>query len=627
MKFMKGHRGVVLRLIDLSIWMVGAVAAMFLANAVMPNPVTILIAIAVVHVAVYQFFAMYQTIWRYAGIRQLMKCLVCEAASYFLVDTIAILVFSVRMNRFSIAAFLFTAVLMVSSRLIYAAAISKLHDGVHLAEEEKKGIRTLIIGAGEAADILLCDMKRDRRHTYNPIGLVDDDPGKQGRRLWETKVYGPIADLKKFADELKAQLIVFAIFDISEEQKRAIMELCASTGVKVMMAPSPKELHEVGEGISQRLREVDVNDLLGREPMLLDDSLTKSELQGRRVLVTGGGGSIGSELCRQIAAMDPAELVMLDVYENGVYDVQQELRRQYGDKLNLCVEILSVCDEIQMERVFRTHRPEYVFHAAAHKHVPLMEDAPEEAIQNNVFGTLNTAQLADKYNTRRFVLISTDKAVNPTTVMGATKRCCELVIQTLNRNSETEYVAVRFGNVLGSNGSVIPLFKKQIAEGGPVTVTHPDIIRYFMTIPEAVRLVLTASGMAKGGEIFILDMGKPVRILDMAKNMIRLSGLEPDKDIPIVFTGLRPGEKLFEELLLSEEGTDKTEHQKIYVAAPLNIEANEFWDEMQRMNLAVHWGNRQAALRELHLLVPTYHKAESAPSPEAEEQEKILAET
>ena len=323
-------------------------------------------------------------------------------------------------------------------------------------------------------------------------------------------------------------------------------------------------------------------------------------------MVTGGGGSIGSELCRQIAGMHPDKLIILDIYENTAYDIQQELIRKYGDKLDLSVEILSICDKLQLDRVFRQYQPEIVFHAAAHKHVPLMENAPEEAVKNNVFGTLNTAVLADKYGVKRFVLVSTDKAVNPTNVMGATKRCCELIIQLLNERSATEYVAVRFGNVLGSNGSVIPLFSRQIAEGGPVTVTHPEIIRYFMTIPEAVRLVLTAGSMAAGGEIFVLDMGKPVKILDLAVNMIRLAGLEPNRDIQIVFTGLRPGEKLYEELLLSEEGTTNTGHEKIFVAAPLCTNPKLFWDGLESQKRAVQWGNQEAAVRLLHQLIPTY---------------------
>lgn len=622
MKLVRRHRGAVLQLIDMALWMLGALAGMLLANAMVLCRIQVFAVVVAVHVVVYQFFSMYQVIWRYAGIRQFIRCIVCEAVSYVLVDAGAALFFRWRINRFCAAGFLCAAMLMVCSRLAYVLLMSGLRGGIRPAA--RKGIRTLIIGAGEAASLLLGDMKRDQECPYAPVGLLDDDPGKQGRSLMNLRVYGPIDELRRFVEQLDVELIVFAIFDISEERKRVIMELCASTGVKVLMAPSPRELQEVGDGVSRRLRNVDINDLLGREPVLLDESEAQSCIQGHRVLVTGGGGSIGSELCRQIAAMAPSRLILVDVYENGAYDIQQELRRRYGDELRLSVEILSVCDQLQLERVFRTYRPELVFHAAAHKHVPLMEDAPEEAIKNNVFGTLNTARMADKYGAKRFVLISTDKAVNPTNVMGATKRCCELLIQAMNKDSATEYMAVRFGNVLGSNGSVIPLFSRQIAEGGPVTVTHPEIIRYFMTIPEAVRLVLTAAGMAKGGEIFILDMGKPVRILDMAKNMIRLAGLEPERDIPIVFTGLRPGEKLFEELLLSEEGTNRTEHEKIFVAAPVDMDDRAFWAALKHLKTAVQWGNSEAALFQLQRIVPTYRRQEPA-CPEEDSEERILA--
>ena len=615
MSVVRKYRQFLLQLIDLAIWMAGAVLGMCVAANVTLIRIQVFAVIAAVHIIVYQFFFMYQVIWRYAGFRQIVKCIVCEAISYLLLDVAATIFFQWRIERFCAAGFLCSALLMVTSRLGYMQLISVLRGGIQPAGET--GVRTLIIGAGDAARILLVDMKRDAEHAYAPVGLLDDDQTKIGRRILNVKVLGPIDRLKEYAEQLNVELIVFAIFAISEERKRAVMELCTTTGKKVLMAPSPRELKEVGEGVSRRLRDVDIHDLLGREPVLLDESEVESFIRGRCVLVTGGGGSIGSELCRQIAAMSPARIVLLDVYENGVYEVQQELRRKYGDRLSLFVEILSVCDFRQLERVFETHRPELVFHAAAHKHVPLMEDAPEEAIQNNIFGTLNTVRLADQYGVKRFVLISTDKAVNPTNVMGATKRCCELMIQAMGQKSRTEFMAVRFGNVLGSNGSVIPLFRRQIAEGGPVTVTHPDIIRYFMTIPEAVRLVLTAAGMAKGGEIFILDMGKPVRILDMAKNMIRLSGLEPEKDIPIVFTGLRPGEKLYEELLLSEEGTDRTEHEKIFVAKPAIPEQEVFWAQLKRLKQAVQWGNRAAALELLRKLVPTYRPEQTEPrSPE-----------
>jgi FlaA1/EpsC-like NDP-sugar epimerase len=606
MSFLKRHRGRVLQGIDLCLWLLGALIAMYLVKADNLWLAQVYIVIAAAHVVVYSFMRMYQVIWRYAGIRQFSRCIECEVLVYVFLDAFGSLLFDMRMNRFCAVAMICTALLVLTSRIGYVALISWHRGGVRPVTQSG-GTRTLLVGAGEAAKILLVDMQRDESGTYAPVGLVDDDMAKVGRRVQNVKVYGTVDDLARLVKQLDVQLIVFAIFEISEERKRFIMEKCAATGVKVMIAPSPRELHEIGTNVVGRLREVDINDLLGRDPIKLEETEDFHFIKGQTVLVTGGGGSIGSELCRQIAAQKPKKLIMLDVYENSTYDVQQELIRKYGSKLDLSVEILSICDRLQMDRVFNKYRPDVVFHAAAHKHVPLMENAPIEAIKNNVFGTLNAAQMADKYGVKRFVMISTDKAVNPTNVMGATKRCCELIVQVMNRKSKTEFVAVRFGNVLGSNGSVIPLFKRQIAEGGPITVTHPDIIRYFMTIPEATQLVLTAGSIAAGGEIFVLDMGQPVKILDLANNMIRLMGLVPDKDIKIEFTGLRPGEKLFEELMLGEEGTGSTEHEKIFVAAPLDIDEKKFWQDLERLRVAVNWGRRDAALLELRALVPTWH--------------------
>lgn len=354
------------------------------------------------------------------------------------------------------------------------------------------------------------------------------------------------------------------------------------------------------------IRQVEVEDLLGREPIVLDMKPVAKYVAGRRVMVTGGGGTIGSELCRQVAKFAPQQLVIVDIYENNAYEIQQELLRSYGKALDLSVEIASIRDRDKMDVLFSRYRPEIIFHAAAHKHVPLMEPVPEEAVKNNVFGTLNLAQLADKYGVKRFVQISTDKAVNPTSVMGTTKRICEMIMQSMDQISETEFVAVRFGNVLGSNGSVIPLFKEQIRKGGPVTVTHPDIIRYFMTIPEAVSLVLTAGSLAKGGEIFVLDMGQPVHIRDLAENLIRLSGFRPNEDIKIEYTGLRPGEKLYEELLMDEEGMKETPYDKIFIGRPIDICPDDLWRSLDEMRPLAYSNQPDKVIAELQKIVPTF---------------------
>ena len=377
-----------------------------------------------------------------------------------------------------------------------------------------------------------------------------------------------------------------AIPTMKPQDKKELLEICKDTGCKLRLLPGVYQL--INEEVSvSSLREVEIEDLLGREPVQVDLDSVLQYVQGKRVLVTGGGGSIGSELCRQIASHRPGLLVILDIYENAAYDIQQELKHEYPD-LNLVVLIASVRNTHRINSIFEKYRPQLVYHAAAHKHVPLMEDSPNEAIKNNVFGTLNTARAAEANGCQRFILISTDKAVNPTNIMGASKRICEMIIQCLNQTSRTEFAAVRFGNVLGSNGSVIPLFKKQIEQGGPVTVTDKNIIRYFMTIPEAVSLVLQAGVYARGGEIFVLDMGEPVRIDDLARNLIKLSGLQPDVDIPIVYTGLRPGEKLYEELLMDEEGLKKTAHEKIFIGKPIAFDSEKFMDQLKALKLEAY---------------------------------------
>ena len=466
--------------------------------------------------------------------------------------------------------------------------------------------RVLVVGGGDAGAIIIKEMKLNPGLKYMPAAIIDDDPAKAGKKLNGVPIAGgrgliPAVVAKKRIDE-----IIIAIPSAGRKAINDIFAICSDTGCKVKILPSVTDLISGAVAI-QKVRDVDIEDLLGREPVRLDCREVRAFLEGKAVLVTGGGGSIGAELCRQIAGYGPKRLVMLDNYENGLYDIQNELLRKHPG-LDLVPVIGSVREKQRVDRVFAEHRPAVVFHAAAHKHVPLMEANPGEAVKNNVFGTMNVAECADKHGAGKFVLISTDKAVNPTNIMGATKRIAEMVVQAIGRHSATEFAAVRFGNVLGSNGSVIPLFKKQIEQGGPVTVTHPEVVRYFMTIPEAVQLVLQAGAMAEGGEVFVLDMGEPVRILDLARNLIKLSGFEPDVDIKIEFTGLRPGEKLYEELLTAEEGLRATRNDKIFVARPGFSDYESLKKEIERLKDIVLM-NPDGLFEHIRGLVPTYRRA------------------
>jgi FlaA1/EpsC-like NDP-sugar epimerase len=432
---------------------------------------------------------------------------------------------------------------------------------------------------------------------------VDDNGAKQGKYIRGVKIMGGRKDICRLAHELEINEIVVAMPSAPQREIREILNICKETNCEMKVLPGLYQMIK-GEVSMSKLRKVEIEDLLGREPIRIQLDQIMQYVSGKVVLVTGGGGSIGSELCRQIAAHSPRRLIIVDIYENNAYDIQQELKHSYPG-LDLVVLIASVRNTHRIESIFQTYQPEIVYHAAAHKHVPLMEDSPNEAIKNNVFGTYKTARAADKYGCKRFVLISTDKAVNPTNIMGASKRICEMIVQTMNNRSKTDFVAVRFGNVLGSNGSVIPLFKKQIEQGGPVTVTHPDIIRYFMTIPEAVSLVLQAGAFARGGEIFVLDMGEPVRIVDLAKNLIRLSGFKPYEDIDIQFTGLRPGEKLYEELLMSEEGLQETENKLIHIGKPIEMNEELFLRQLEELKRIANEDSANIR-RKVKEIVPTY---------------------
>ena len=465
--------------------------------------------------------------------------------------------------------------------------------------------RVMVVGAGSAGTMIINEMMARRELKYNPIVLIDDDKNKLGKRISGVKIEGNRYDIPYIAGEQEIDLILIAIPSLDAKNKAELIDICKETNCKLQIIPGMYEIIS-GKATVSKIKDVDLEDLLGRDPIVLDNKGIEDYIKGRTILVTGAGGSIGSELCRQIAAFQPKRLVLFDIYENNVYDIQNELKEDFPD-MDMSVLIGSIRDRERLHEVFSQYKINVVFHAAAHKHVPLMEDSPKEAVKNNVFGTLNLALEASDAGVSRFVMISTDKAVNPTNIMGATKRLCEMIVQAMDKQSKTEFVAVRFGNVLGSNGSVIPLFKKQIAHGGPVTVTHKKIIRYFMLIPEAAQLVLQAGAFAKGGEIFVLDMGKPVKIYDLACDLIKLSGLEPNKDIKIVFTGLRPGEKLYEELLMSEEGLQDTVHKKIYVGKPTFEDMDKLTIKLEQLRKLLELDDIDDIKHQMQMIVPTYH--------------------
>lgn len=461
----------------------------------------------------------------------------------------------------------------------------------------------MIIGAGAAANAIMKEIEASQYINLTVKCFIDDNPGCHGKFMRGVPIVGDRDKIMDAVDEYAIDEIIFAIPSASRQQRKELLDICKETGCKLRTLPGMYQLINGDVSVS-KLKDVEIEDLLGREAIKINIDDIVGYVSRKVVMVTGGGGSIGSELCRQIAGHNPKQLIIVDIYENNAYEIQQELIRKYPE-LNLKVLIASVRNTNRMDKIFETYRPEIVYHAAAHKHVPLMEESPNEAIKNNVFGTYKTAKAADKYGVKKFVLISTDKAVNPTNIMGASKRICEMIIQMMNKRSNTNFVAVRFGNVLGSNGSVIPLFKKQIAEGGPVTVTHPDIIRYFMTIPEAVSLVLQAGAYARGGEIFVLDMGEPMKIVDLAKNLIKLSGYKVGEDIEIKFTGLRPGEKMYEELLMSEEGLRQTANKMIFIGKPIEMDEDKFFEQLEKLEEVVN-GESSAVRSMVKELVPTY---------------------
>lgn len=569
--------------------------------------VTYLPLILITYVGMLAIFKMYRSIWRIAGIDEVILgitgCFIAGLINFVILE---LMPFRIPRVVTILSCFFITAfVLGVRLSYRFIRRVS-LYGNIYLGNGE----RVLIYGAGSCGSLLIEELRRAKDNKYKIVGLIDDNPNKKGKYIKGIKVIGNKDRIAEAVKDNKVKTIFFAMPSLDAKAKSEVLEICKESKAKVKIVPSFYET--IDEQIDLRhVRDVDLKDLLGREEIVLDKDGINEYIKDKVILVTGGGGSIGSELCRQIATFKPKKLVILDIYENSVYDLQNELSRSMPE-LDKSVLIASVRDKKKLEQIFAEYRPNVVFHAAAHKHVPLMEYNPSEAIKNNVKGTLNVGECADKYGCDKFVLISTDKAVNPTNVMGATKRFCEMIVQALNARSKTDFVAVRFGNVLGSNGSVIPLFQKQISEGGPVTLTHPDIIRYFMLIPEAAQLVLQAGAYAKGGEIFILDMGKPVKIHDLAVNLIKLSGYEPGKDIEIKVTGLRPGEKLYEELLMDEEGLTETKHKKIFIGKPSSFDLDTLKVEIDEIMKIAESGNKVMLREKLHEIVPTYNQQKDA---------------
>ncbi|MDO5544806.1 MAG: nucleoside-diphosphate sugar epimerase/dehydratase [Eubacteriales bacterium] len=555
-------------------------------------------------VLVFACFRLYSSIWAFVSTSEVFRII----GAYLVLAVIGVTLFhfdGLLMPRASmVVGFLISFVCTVAIRFSYRLLRTAQKQISHMTHAS--GVKNvMLIGAGDAGRALAMEFSNSDYVRDHLSCVIDDNPVKLNKRLCGAPIVGGRYDIPEMAKQYKISKIIFAIPSCPAKTRKEILDICSTTGCEVQLLPGIYQMVNGDVSVS-KLRRVDPQDLLGRDPIQVNLEEIFDYIHGKVVLVTGGGGSIGSELCRQIAGAGPEMLIIFDIYENNAYDIQQELKRSYPE-LNLQVLIGSVRNTNRVEYVVGRYRPDLIFHAAAHKHVPLMEDSPNEAIKNNVFGTYKMAKAAAKFDVKRFVLISTDKAVNPTNIMGASKRLCEMVVQMMNRESKTEFVAVRFGNVLGSNGSVIPLFKKQIEAGGPVTVTHPDIIRYFMTIPEAVSLVLQAGYYARGGEIFVLDMGEPVKIDTMARNMIRLSGYEPDVDIKIEYTGLRPGEKLYEELLMKEEGMQETANKLIHIGKPIEMDDEKFRRQLDMLDKAckAEVSNMKDIVAEI---VPTYQQ-------------------
>lgn len=614
-EIIRKNRNLLLVIIDILIIIAGYIASMiFLSMEVQLVSFIKQVCLCVVIYEIFlNVFHMYQNMLHYEVGKDYVKYIISAILS---VGTITVIAKILGLEYLTIKMNLLSGILIAGVFVMYRLAgrsILSRKASAKYGNQEKTKVKAknlLIIGAGMGAREIIITIKNSMRDSYNIVGIIDDNKNKLNHYILGIKVIGTRYEIPRFAKEYDVDEIFFAINKIDAVSRRKILEICQETGVKTRVLPTTEEVID-RQGAMNSLRNVQIEDLLGRDPIELDNKNIKNLIKDKTILVTGGGGSIGSELCRQIIKYKPQNLVILDIYENTLYDIERELEADYPTA-NIKAIIGSVRDKERLEEVFNKYKPNVVFHAAAHKHVPLMETSPLEAIHNNVFGTYNVVNCADKFGVEKFVLISTDKAVNPTNIMGASKRVCEMIVQTKNKTSKTDFVAVRFGNVLGSNGSVIPLMKKQIEKGGPVTVTHKEITRYFMTIPEAVQLILQAVTYAKGGEIFVLDMGEPVKIYDLAVSLIRLMGYEPNVDIPIIITGLRPGEKLYEELLMAEEGLVSTKHDKIFITQPMHLEEKELNEKLYELgNIKYNEDYSIEKVKEVMAnVVPTYHEPE-----------------